>query len=73
MLLILVADLGGIQAQNEIEAKEKVKLFLDEELGEGWTTDKFFNSRVELWTDNIMCYEVRDIEEVEIETALQRH
>lgn len=66
MLLFLVADLGGIHAQSEDEAKSKASLFLAQELGSDWTVDQFLNSGVELWKDNVTLYEIQDIEEIPI-------
>jgi len=52
-LLLIVADFNDIYAQTEEEAKQKVEIWLNDELGKGWTVENYFKAPPELWTDGI--------------------
>jgi hypothetical protein len=52
-LLLIVADFNDIYAQTEEEAKQKAEIWLNDELGKGWTVEKYFKAPPELWTDGI--------------------
>jgi hypothetical protein len=53
-LLLIVADFNDIYAQTEEEAKQKAEIWLNDELGKGWTVENYFKAPPELWTDGIL-------------------
>lgn len=62
LTLLLVADLGGIHANDEAEAKKKAQQFLDDQFGKDWTIEKLLESDLELWKDYITLYRINGIE-----------
>jgi hypothetical protein len=62
LTLLLVADLGGIPADDESEAKKKAEQFLDGQFGKGWTIQKLLESNLDLWKDNATLYHIIGIE-----------
>jgi len=66
-LILVVADFNDIDAQTEEEWKRLSEEWLNEELGNGWTVDDYFNKPPELWTDNI-SYRIDQFYEEAVET-----
>lgn len=63
LVRLLVADFGGIHAENEGEAMQKADEVLKNQIGPDWTIEEFLDSNLELWQDNITCYRISNIQE----------
>ena len=61
-LLLIVADFNDIYAQTEVEAKQLAEEWLNEELGNGWTVQGYFDRQPELWTGGIL-YQIQTLDE----------